>query len=79
MVDPWPSIGLQEKGMGPRQDIYQKYKETQRNVDGSSAAFILDDMEFRANGNKRINQNSNKEIDSATMVNVKWRFKKKQR
>ena len=68
--------GFRRKEWAQDRTYLKKHKDIQRNVDRSPAAFILDDMEFRANGNKRINQNSIKEINSANMVNVKWRFQK---
>ena len=59
--------------MGPRQDLSKKHKSIERNVDGSSAAFIMKDFEFRMKNNRRINK---KDIGKATMTNIKWRFQK---
>ena len=54
----------------------KKYKDFQRNVDGSSSAFILGDFEFRGKNNSRIDQNSVYAVNRAHIVNVKWRFQK---
>jgi hypothetical protein len=53
-----------------------KHKEIQQNVDGSPAAFILNDFEFRTKNNKRIIQNNNREIEKASIVIGKWRYQK---
>ena len=45
-------------------------------MDGSSAAFIMEDFEFRKEDNKRINNSSLKEVNKTTINNIKWRFQK---
>ena len=52
------------------------HKDIKRNIDGSSAAFIMKDFEFRGNKNKRINNSSTKEINKAVINTIKWRFQK---
>ena len=54
--------GFRRKEWAQDRTYLHKHKEFQRNVDGSSAAFILTDMEFRAQKNKIINNNSMAEI-----------------
>ena len=54
----------------------KKYKDIQRNIDGSPAAFILKDFEFRTKGNIRIYNSSNKEVSKASITNRKRRFQK---
>ena len=66
--------GFRRKEWAQDRTYLHKYKDFQRNVDGSSAAFILTDMEFRAQKNKRINNNSLVEINEANSVNLKWRY-----
>ena len=62
--------------MGTRSYLFKKHKNTQTNIDGSSVAFILEDFEFRAKGNKRIDNTSIKEVNKATINNIRWRFPK---
>ena len=45
-------------------------------MDGSSAAFILSDFEFRLKGNKHMTLNSPSNIKRASIVNIKWCFQK---
>ena len=52
----------------------KKYRDVQRNIDGSPAAFSLTDIEFRGKDNKRINKISSKDVRKADMVNIKCRF-----
>ena len=68
--------GFRRKEWAQDRTYLHKHKDFQRNVDGSSAAFILTDMEFRAKKNKRINNNSLVEINKAKSVNLKWRYQK---
>jgi hypothetical protein len=76
----WLILGLQSgfrrKEWAQDRSYLTKHNDVQRNVDGSAAAFILEDMEFRDKNNKRINQNSNYEVNRANIVNLKWRFQK---
>ena len=76
----WLILGLQSgfrrKEWAQDHKYLKRFNDIQRNVDGSSAAFILEDFEFRSNNNKRINQNSNNQINKATTVNIKWRYQK---
>ena len=70
--------GYRRKEWAQDRTYLKKHKDIQRNIDGSSAAFILEDFEFRAKGNKRMDNTSAKEVNKATINNIKWRFKKKQ-
>ena len=76
----WLILGLQTgfRRMEWAQDraYLKKYKHVQRNIDGSPAAFILEDFEFRNKGNKRIDNSSTKEVNQATITNLQWRFQK---
>ena len=76
----WFILGLQSgfrrKEWAQDRTYMKKHKDIQRNPDGTPAAFILQDMEFTKKNNVRINQNSEKEINNADMVNIKWRFQK---
>ena len=54
----------------------EKHKDVQRNVDGSPAAFIMKDFEFRGMNNKRLDNNSTKEVNKASINNIMWRFQK---
>ena len=54
----------------------KKHKDIQRNVDGSPAAFIIKYLDFRGKNNKRVDNNSTKEANKATIGNIKWRFQK---
>ena len=79
-IGDWLVLGLQSgfrrKEWAQDKLFLNKHKDIQRNVDHSPAAFILNDFEFRGVNNVRINNNSYKEINKATIVNVKWRFQK---
>jgi hypothetical protein len=68
--------GFRRKEWAQDRSYMNKHKDIQKNVDGSPAAFILKDFEFRTKNNKRINQNNNREIEKACIVNVKWRYQK---
>ena len=50
-----------------------KYKIYQRNIDGTSTAFILDDFEFRGSNNVRIDNHNDEEVMSSEKVHLKWR------
>ena len=68
--------GFRRKEWAQDRTHLKKHKDIQRNIDGSSAAFILEDFEFRANNNKRINSDSDKDITKACITNIKWRYQK---
>ena len=76
----WLTLGLQSgfrrKEWAQAQSHLRKTKDVQRNIDGSPAAFVLDDFEFRGKNNQRLNQASIKDINRAHSVNVKWRYQK---
>ena len=76
----WLIIGLQagfrKKEWAQDSAMLKKNKDIQRNVDGTSAAFILEDFEFRNKNNIRLNQNNYNSIRHATILNIKWRFQK---
>ena len=36
----------------------------------------MEDFEFRINAHKRINNSSTKEVNKASVVNIKWRYQK---
>ena len=50
----------------------KKREDIQRNVDGSPTTFIVKDFEFRRKNNKRIENTSTKEVNKATINNIKW-------
>jgi hypothetical protein len=68
--------GFRRKEWAQDRSYINKHNDFQRNVDGSPAAFTLTDFEFRTKNNKRISQNNNREIQKASIVNVKWRYQK---
>ena len=76
----WLIVGLQagfrRKEWAQDRTYLKKHKDIERNIDKSSSAFILEDFEFRADGNKRINNSSTKEIKKSSIINIKWRFQK---
>ena len=78
----WLILGLQtgfrRKEWAQDRTHLKKFNDIERNIDNSPAAFILSDFEFRAKGNKRLNNFSTQEINRSFMVNIKWRFQKKQ-
>ena len=53
-----------------------KYKTYQRNIDGTSTAFILDDFEFRGSNNVRIDNHNDEEVMNSETVHLKWRYQK---
>ena len=55
----------------------KKYKYYQRNIDGSSTAFILYHFELRGKKQRRTNNDSQKDINKSNSVNLKWRFQNK--
>ena len=68
--------GCRRKEWAQDRTCLKKYKDIQRDVDGSSAAFIMEDFEFRKENNKVINNSSHKELNKATTINnIKCRFK----
>ena len=76
----WLVVGLQagfrRKEWAQDRTYFRKYKDIERNIDKLSSAFILEDFEFRAKGNKRINNSSTNKIKKSSIVNIKWRFQK---
>ena len=68
--------GFRRKEWAQDRSYYKTYKDIQRNVDSSSAAFILSDFEFRRKNNQRCDQKSKKDISRSCIVNLKWRFQK---
>ena len=63
--------GYRRKEWAQDRTYLKKHKDIQRNIDGSSAAFILEDFEFRAKGNKRMDNTSTKEVNKATINNIR--------
>ena len=53
-----------------------KYNTYQRNIDGPSAAFILDDFEFRGSNNIRIDNHNDEEVMNSETFHLKWRYEK---
>ena len=76
----WLILGLQagfrRKEWAQDKTYLRKNNDIERNIDGSSAAFIISDFEFRHKGNIRINNQSKQEINKSYIVNLKWRFQK---
>ena len=76
----WLIVGLQagfrRKEWAQDKTYLKKHKDIERNVDGSSAAFIVSDFEFRGKGNTRIDNSSKQAINRSYIVNLKWRFQK---
>jgi hypothetical protein len=76
----WLILGMQSgfrrKEWAQENSYLIKHKDIQRNVDGSSAAFIMNDFEFRGRNNTRINQKSNYDVNNSHSVNLTWRFQK---
>ena len=68
--------GFRRKEWAQDMTYLKKYKGIERNIDGSSAAFIMNDLEFRMKNNKRLNNKYVKQTNKATMINIKWRFQK---
>ena len=76
----WLILGLQSgfrrKEWAQDRTHLSKYRDIQRNVDGSPAAFTMSDWDFRGKKNRRLNQSSNTQIANADSVDIKWRFQK---
>ena len=76
----WLILGLQSgfrrKEWAQDHTHLSKYRDVQRNVDGSPAAFTMRDWDFRGKNNVRLNQSSGKQINNADSVNITWRFQK---
>ena len=68
--------GFRRKEWAQDRTYLKKNKDIQRNIDGSSAAFIRKDFEFRGKTNKRIDNSSTKEVNKAVINNIQWRFQK---
>ena len=68
--------GFRRKEWAQDRTLLKKDKDIQRNIDNSSSAFIMEDFEFRINAHKRINNSSTKEVNKASVVNIKWRYQK---
>ena len=47
--------GFRRKEWAQDRTYLKKFNDIERNIDNSSAAFILKDFQFRAKGNKRLN------------------------
>ena len=79
-IGDWLILGLQSgfrrKEWAQDKTHLSKFKDIQRNVDKSPAAFILEDFEFRGTNNRRLDNKNSKAISRATIVNVKWRYQK---
>ena len=54
--------GFRRKEWAQDRTYLNKYKDYQRNIDGSAAAFIIKDFEFRGTNNKRINNSKDRDI-----------------
>ena len=76
----WLIVGQQagfcRKEWAQDRTYLQKHKDIERNIDGSSAAFILEDFQFKAKGNKHLKKISSQDLKKAYTVNIKWRFQK---
>ena len=76
----WLVLGLQagfrRKEWAQDKTYLKQHNDIERNVDGSSAAFIISDFEFRGKGNTRINNSLKQAVNSSHIVNLKWRFQK---
>ena len=76
----WLIIGLQagfrKKEWAQDSSALTRSKDIQRNIDGSSAAFILEDFEFKSKNNGKLNQNNYNSIRHAPILNIRWRFQK---
>ena len=68
--------GFRRKEWAQDRTHLHKNKDIERNIDGSSAAFILDDFQFRAKGDKRLKEFSLRDLKKSHTVNIKWRFQK---
>ena len=68
--------GLRRKEWAQDRTYLKQHQDIERNIDNSSAAFIMDDFEFRAKHNKRINNSFMNEINKSSIVNIRWRFQK---
>ena len=68
--------GFRRKEWAQDRTHLKKYKDYQRNIDGSAAAFILKDFEFRGTNNKRIDNSKDKDIKKSKTVNIEWRYQK---
>ena len=68
--------GFRRREWAQDRTYLKKHKDVQRNIDGSPAAFVMNDWEFRSKDNKRLNHSSDRQISHANMINVKWRFQK---
>ena len=76
----WLVIGLQagfrKREWAQDSSALRKTGDTSHNIDGTSAAFIMDDFEFRNKNNSRLNQDSYNSIRRAPILNIRWRFQK---
>ena len=63
--------GFRRKEWAQDRTYMKKHKDIERNINGTSSAFILNDFEFRNVGNRRINNSSVKEVNKASIVNIK--------
>ena len=68
--------GFRRKEWAQDRTYLKKYKGIERNIDDSSAAFIMNDFEFRMKDNKRINNKDVKQINKATMIKSNGAFKR---
>ena len=60
--------GFRRKEWAQDRTYLQKNKDIERNIDGSSAAFILDDFQFRAKGDKRLKEFSLRDLKSLILL-----------
>ena len=68
--------GFRRKEWAQDTTYLQKYNDIERNIDGTPAAFIMNDFVFKGKNNKHIDNSSNKEVNKASIVNIKWRYQK---
>ena len=68
--------GFRRKEWAQDKTYLRQHNNIERNIDGSAAAFIISDFEFRAKRNIRINNLSKQEINKSYIFNLKWRFQK---
>ena len=54
----------------------KKHNDVERNIDGSPAAFIRSDFKFLLSGNRRLNNDSKKELKKALIVDIIWCYQK---
>ena len=72
----WQQTGFGRKEWAQDRTYFRKYKDIQRNINSSSAAFMMEDFGFRFNVHERINNSSTTKVNKDSIANIKWRFQK---